>query len=110
MSIPIHTTLITVKRATAADAFDRAAPVEIANGIRAHIGSPGGTENVTAGSSSLVTAHLSCDPTDLAHGDVVVDESTGLTYEVTWVAQRRGFGLDHTSADLLLVTDRAAVS
>lgn len=109
MALPIHTTLITISRADAADAFDLATFSVISSETRAHIGSVGGAETVTSGSSETRTAHLSADPVDLKHGDRVYDETTQLTYEVTWAALRTGLGLDHTTADLLLVVDRAAV-
>jgi hypothetical protein len=112
MALPIHTTLISVLRSDqdgTKDSTDTLTWSTIASGVRAHIGSPGGSETVTAGSSSTVTTRLSCDPTDLQHGDRVYDESLGLTYEVSWTAQRRGYGLEHTAADLVIVTDRAAL-
>jgi len=112
MALPIHTTLISVLRSDqdgTKDSTDTLTWSTIASGGRAHIVSPSGSETVTAGQSSTVTARMSADPTDLTHGDRIYDESTRSTYEVTWVAQRTGFGLEHTAADLVLVTDRAAV-
>lgn len=113
MSIPVATTTITVERSSqdgTMDAFDLADAVwsVIASGVRAVIGSPSGTETVAGGSSEERTVRLNCDPTDLRHGDRVYDESTAITYEVTTTARRLGFGIDHTTADLLVVVDRTA--
>lgn len=110
--IPLHTTSITVRRSDqdgTRDAFDGVTFDDYRTGIRAVIGSVSGTETATSGESTTVTARLDCDPVDLRHDDLVVDETTGLTWAVTFAAQRTGFGLDHTVADLVLVQDRAAV-
>jgi hypothetical protein len=109
MAIPVATTTITVLRATAADAFDRAAPVEVIAGVRAVIGSHSGVETNTSGASQTRQARLDCDPVDLRHDDRVRDDQTGETWHVVWCARRQGLGLDHTVADLISITDRAAV-
>lgn len=111
MGLPLSTTTVTVKRRpTAGDAFDRPAHATIRTGLRATIGGQTGTETNGDGTSSQVTARLVCDPYDLHHDDLIVDDTTLLTWEVLWVARRTALGVDHTAADLLLVTDRAAAS
>lgn len=113
MSLPLATTRITVRRSDqdgTKDAFDGVTFTDYRTGIRAVIGSISGSETATSGESSTVTARLDCDPVDLRHSDQVYDEQTGLTWEVTFTAERTGFGLDHTVADLLLVVDRTAVT
>lgn len=112
MTIPVHTTTIAVERSTqdgTLDAFDLADATwsTIATGIRAVIGSPSGSETVAGGSSEVQTWRLTCDPTDLRHGDRVYDETLAVTYEVTTSARRLGLGVDHTVAELLVVNDRA---
>lgn len=112
MSIPLATTRITVYRVDVdrtADAFDRPAPTVVYAGVPAVIGGHSGTETTIGGSSQLRQARLDCDPIRLAHDDTIVDEQTGETWHVIWCAQRFGVGLDHTVADLVAVTDRAAV-
>lgn len=109
-ALPIHTTLVTVRRPTGTgDAFDAGGYTDYRRGLRAHISSPSGRETVQGGSSSVKAWRLNCDPVELRHQDRVYDESTGITYEVTWAAQRVAFGLDHSVAELLVVNDRAAV-
>ena len=73
------------------------------------IGSQSGTEVVGGGSSEQVSARLVCDPTDLRHDDRVYDDVLDELWEVGWTRRRIGFGLDHTIATLLSVTDRASV-
>lgn len=109
MAIPLATTTITVKRAsTTGDAFDRSDPTTIRTGLRAVIGGQTGQEAVRDGSSEQVTVRLVCDPYDLHHDDVIVDETTQEQWEVVWCARRQGLGVDHTAADLLKITGRAA--
>jgi hypothetical protein len=108
--IPVATTTITVFRPSASsDAYDGQTYTTAFAGIRAVIGSPGGTEVNAGGSSQQLSARLNCDPITLKHTDRVRDDQTDITYEVTWTARRLGLGLDHTVADLVVVTDRAGV-
>jgi hypothetical protein len=112
MSIPVATTTISVLRSDqdgTKDAIDLASSTwsPVFSGIRAVIGSPAGGETNAGGSSEQVAARLNCDPITLRHTDRVLDDPTGVLYEVTWTARRFGLGLDHTVADLILVTDRA---
>lgn len=110
MTLPLATTTITIKRVLAdlstTDPYEATAvPETIASGIRAHISSPSGSELVGgADSQESVTFRLDCDPTDLAHTDIVTDETTGQDYRVTWARSRSGLGLDHVEAGLLQVT------
>lgn len=112
MSIPLATTTISVLRSTqdgTNDLRDLPTYATLATGIRAHIGGPGGAEVVSGGSREDVTFRLDADPCDLRHFDRVLDEATAETYEVVWVKQRRGLGLDHTVADLRQTTDRVSI-
>lgn len=108
MAIPLATTTIAVLRVEedeTRDPYDAAPdPDTVASGVRAHISSPGGSENVAGGSQEVVTFRLDCDPTDITNTDQVQDETTDALYEVVWVEQRQGLGLDHTVADLKRVT------
>lgn len=109
--IPISTTTITVERGDASgDAYDGVTYSTVYRGIRAVIGSPGGSEVNEGGSSQQATARLNCDPIILHHTDRVTDDETGIVYEVTFTARRLGVGIDHTVADLVYVTDRAGVA
>jgi hypothetical protein len=112
MSIPVATTTISILASSQDGTKDRRDPptytVE-STGIRAVIGSPGGSELVSAGTSEQKTFRLNADPCDLDHTKRVRDDTTGETYEVVWFAQRDGFGLTHTVADIRQSTDRVSV-
>lgn len=103
--IPVNTTTISVLRVpvdpTADPTDPKPAPEVIARGVRAHISTSRGSEEVSVGSSQeVVYFRMSCDPTDLTGQDQVRDEQTDEVYDVTWARQRIGFGLDHTQAGL----------
>lgn len=108
MTIPIHTTHITVLRVPTTPDLDpldtQPAAEEIAVGVRAHISSPRGAEETqSGGQQEVVTWRLSCDPTDLRHTDQIRDERTGEIYEVLW-SRDLGFsigeatGMEHIEA------------
>lgn len=101
MSIPLATTTISVLRPTAAqdagEAYQVDAPAPggyrtTATGIRAHIGSPGGSETVRGSEQMVGQFGFLCDPVDMDHYSWVRDEKTGSTYQVIWVKSRTGFG------------------
>lgn len=106
MSIPLATTTIAVRRITAdlstVDPYEvTAVPETVASGIRAHIGSESGTEAIAGISAQEdIGWHLDCDITDLVVTDQVYDETTGLTFQVVWAAERHGLGLDHIEGGL----------
>lgn len=106
MSIPTATTSVAVFSPTSARLAaepDEYAPAAFEgleqrlSGVRAVIGQPFGAER---GNQTALTVYLTCDPIELSHLDVVVDESTDQRYEVAWSQLMRGFGLDHTKAGL----------
>jgi hypothetical protein len=71
----------------------------VASGIRAHFSSPRGSESLDGGTQQLeISDRLTTDPVDLLHTDQVLDESTEEVYDVVWVRQHHGLGLDHTAA------------
>lgn len=108
--IPLATTTITVQRTAllaTADPYDAvtAAPETVASGVRAHLSAPGGFE--TQGGQSAqedVTWRLSCDPCEINSECVVVDDTTGDTFEIEWARLRTGLGLDHVEAGLRQVS------
>lgn len=108
--IPVATTTISVLRDTTVDdttdpydSPDSGEPEAVATGVRAVISSPTGRERNIGGTQSQVEFSLSCDPTDLKHTDLVLDEVTNLRYQVVWVTRRNGLGLEHTRAGLKMV-------
>jgi len=103
--ITVATTTISVLRVPAdpeRDPLDPQPPAEvIASGIRAHISTARGSEEVASGGSQeVVYFRMSCDPTDLQHTDQVRDEQTDEVYDVLWARERRGLGLDHVQAGM----------
>lgn len=111
MTLPLATTSISVVRSNQDGTKDVRTTLTwsvLKAGIRAHISTPSGTETVDGGSRADVVYRLDADPCDLTHADRVLDEDTSITYEVVWAAKRRGLGLDHTVADLRVVTDRVS--
>jgi hypothetical protein len=95
--IPLATTTISVVELLTGD--DTTAPgagVTSLTTVPAHFSTPTGRE--TQGSETVEKVLL-CDPIPtLSHRDMVVDEVTFDRYEVVWVDQRPGLGLDHTVA------------
>jgi hypothetical protein len=104
VSIPLATTTISVERALVdptRDGYDtKPAPAVVVSGVRAHISAPSGTEILAGGSEQRIDRHLDCDSVDLRHYDEVVDEVTGLRYQVVWTESRTGLGLDRVEAGL----------
>jgi hypothetical protein len=78
-----------------------------ATGVRAVISTPTGSEIPgPGGGAERIDAVLICDPvTSMTHTDKVY-APTGEEYEVAWVTQRQGLGLDHTAAGLVIKTGR----
>ena len=112
MAIPLATTTITILRQKPEDIYEEpysdeqeSDRVVFASGIRAVLMAPAtragqGQETTRGGEQVRVAFALACDPVDLRHTDWIKDERTGEVFEVIWTAQRVGFGLDHTSAQM----------
>lgn len=109
--IPLNTTTITVYRSNQDGTKDagEVTYLPLHAGVRAVIGGHTGNELATSGSSEHVSARLDCDPIDLRHDDHVHDDRTGERWLVSWTRRRLGFGIDHTVAELYVITDRAGV-
>jgi hypothetical protein len=104
MTIPVATTTVTVEATVEAEPGEGRTTVTVAAGVRAVIGSPSGSERpAPGGGTSRVTDVLNCDPCpQLADNTCrVIDDTTGVEYEVEWVRHRNGLGLDHTKAGLV---------
>lgn len=104
--IPIATTTIRVLRPDPTDEpyEEPGEPTVVASGVRAHISTSTGREVVAGGSQEIVQFRMSSDPVDLTHLDRIQNEETGEIFEVSWVHQRRGLGMDHTQAGLKQVS------
>ena len=76
----------------------------VASGVRAVISSPGGTVLRDGSVEVVMGFRLTCDPTDLEPADRILDEQSLVTYDLNWFTQRRGMGMDHSEAEIRLVT------
>jgi len=86
VTLPIPTTTVTVTRRAhdpTADAYDpdTGPAVTVAAGVPAHFSGPRAVESAD-GASQTTTSTLLTDPCDLRHVDVVLDDRTGLRWEV----------------------------
>jgi hypothetical protein len=109
--IPLATTSILVLRspgiATADGDAAQATFVPVSSGVRAHFSAPSGSEVIVGGSKERIDRHLDCDLTDLVHTDRVLDQGTGVVYDVVWAHLRQGLGLDRIEAGVKLTTGLA---
>lgn len=99
--IPLATTTLTVQRPGAHEPYEApAAWVTVATAVRGHISGPGGVETAAGGEMTDVSLSFSCELADIAHTDRIVDDATGATYDVVWVEERHGLGLDRMTGAL----------
>lgn len=118
MSITVATTTIRIERPAATDRSDdpwdgaNPPPDIVATGVRAHLGTVEGSATEDGGEETVLR-RLLCDPADVRHLDRVVDETTGVPYEVVWAELRRsapGSGLedlDHVVGSVSMVTGQS---
>lgn len=94
MTLPYATTTIDVLEPASGD--DTVAPGEltVASRVAAHFSAPTGAETT----AERTDARLLADTVELTHRHVIVDLTTFDRWQVAWVDQRRGLGLDHTVA------------
>lgn len=103
--ITLATTTVTHQAASEPEPGEGRTFTDTATGVPATIGSPSGADRLApGGGSEVIDAVLNCDPIDAGHRDRILDENTGEVWEVVWVQNRRGLGLDHTRAGLKRVT------
>lgn len=117
MAIPYAPTKITVLTPSQAD-IDAEPYMEeteesfvlVQSGVRASIGTFSRTVSATSvragGEQSRLILQLTCDPIPghtLSRLDRITDESTGVTYEVNWAFFRHALGIDHWTAEIVLV-------
>lgn len=106
MTVPLATTTITWQSGTETEPGEGRSFTTLATAVRAHIGSPSGRDQLRPGGGrEVVEAVCDCDPVaGAARFDRVVDANTGVAWDVVWVDQREGLGLDHTHAGLVRTT------
>lgn len=98
------TTLVVTRPVATGDPYEAAYWSDIADNIPAHISTPPGTADTTGGDKEVLTAAAYVPVgTDIERSDLVIDDGTGLTYEVLSVSPRRGLGMDHLHLLLRLV-------
>lgn len=110
--IPFATTKVTVKRPTTASLYvephaGSVAYEVVATGVRATIGTFSRTVSATevrrgGSEQSSQVLQLTCDipPSRIEHLDLILDETTGIEYQVDWAFMRLGIGLDHVTAEI----------
>jgi hypothetical protein len=101
----IDTTTVTITRPTASgDPYEAATVTTVAAGVRAHIGSPSGTDQHVGGDKEVISAVCYVPAgTDVVRSDLIADDQTGTAYSVVWSTRRRGLGLDHVQVGLRTV-------
>lgn len=106
--IPLATTTVTVTAQAESEPGAGITTSTRASGVRAVIAAPSGSEVAgPGGGSEKVDAVLVADTVSgITHRDRVTT-AEGDAYEVVWVRDRIGLGLDHTRAGLVAVTGRA---
>lgn len=106
----IWTTTATIERpSTAGDPYEAATTAVVAAGVRAHVSAPSGSDRAVGGDMEVITATCYLPAgTDVAHYDRITDDGTSTTYDVVWVRQRQGLGLDHVVAGVRVVQGGAS--
>lgn len=95
------TTTVTLQDRSATEPYEAPTWTTAASGVAAHIGQPSGQERFVGGSQEALDAVLLAEAgTEVEHTQRVVDDITGDTFEVVWVQDRQGLGLDHVKAGL----------
>lgn len=101
MTLPLATTTITIESPGPSEPYEPSTWLPFAAGIPAHIGDPSGSELLRGGSQERIDKRLGSEPiAGLTSDHRITDDVTGDRYEVVWVDQRVGLGLDHTVAGL----------
>lgn len=109
LTLPTTTVTITRPDGTGDPYVEPATPSTIATAAPAHISAPSGTDARVGGDQETVDAVLLIDITPaLTRLDIVADDLTGETYNVTWTRRRTGLGLDHQKAGLVAVKGGAS--
>ena len=75
----------------------------VASGVRAVISSPGGTVLRDGSVEVVMGFRLTCDVTDLEPADRIQDEQSLVLYDMNWMTQRTGMGMDHMEAEIRTV-------
>lgn len=105
MSVALSTTTIAVLSGAELEPGEGRTFTTTATGVAATIGSPSGRDQLLAGGGrEVVDAVLNCDPITAEHTDRIEDLGTGEVWEIVWVQNRPGLGLDHTRAGLKRVS------
>lgn len=108
MGIPTATHSITVRRKAPPTGWGQpeGEATVLAREVRAVIGNPEGTEQDRT--EGVVTMHLTCDEVvGLDHTCEVLDEATGVVYDVIWALRKPSMLGVHYEGGLQLVTGGA---
>lgn len=103
--IPLATTTVSVFRTPSGDPYIPSQAKKVTS-LRGHISSPSGTDLHVGGEQQIIDAVLLTEiGCDVQHTDRITDGCE--TYDVVWVTERHGLGLDHLKAGLVLVEGAA---
>lgn len=75
-------------------------PEQIDSLVPASIGIGRASENREGTSREVGVTRLICDPTDLRHTDLIIDETSGITWSLTTATLDERLGLNYLAADL----------
>ena len=111
MTLPLSTTTITIERRPLTVLDDPADPADystpewelIESNVPAVISPPTASNNLVAGDRITYSASLRADPCDLKANDRLTEED-GTVWTVLWARPIVAVGLDHTEAQLRMVT------
>lgn len=109
MSLLLATTTVTIEERSATEPYEAPLWTASTSGVAAHIGQPSGAERIVGGSQENIDAVLLCEAaTPVYYTSRILDEVTGERFEVVWVQDRQGLGLDHVKAGLRRTTGLAS--
>lgn len=105
----LTTTTVTIEERSVTEPYEAPLWTASTTGVPAHIGDPSGAERIVGGSQENIDAVLLAEAgTPIFYTSRIVDDVTGDRFEVVWVQDRQGLGLDHVKAGLRRTTGLAS--
>jgi hypothetical protein len=105
----LTTTTVTIEERSVSEPYEAPSWTASSSGVPAHIGEPSGAERIIGGSQENIDAVLLAEAgTPVWYTSRILDEVTGERFEIVWVQDRQGLGLDHVKAGLRRTTGLAS--
>lgn len=102
MAVPYASATFSIMRPKHRDGGEEQTYTRAARGVRGHLGSPSSTDSrQTGGSTTQGIYRFTLDPCDLRNTDLLLDETTGVEYQVSWTLPHNG-PLPHRSGQATL--------